>query len=159
MHTFFGTKERWQVFKVVGIYAIFSLLWIFLSDSALELFVRDPATIARISIFKGFFFVLVTAVLLFHLIARYVSSTLEAKHLGRASEERFRTIYDNMFDAVFINDAETGRFIDANQTACGMFGYTREELLSLAVGDVSPGIRERGEGMAESCLERPSAGV
>ncbi|MGD0584990.1 MAG: PAS domain S-box protein [Oryzomonas sp.] len=137
--TFFGTQERRQVFKVVGIYAVFSLLWIFLSDSALELIVKDAATIARISIFKGFFFVLVTAALLFHLIARYVISTLEAKHLGRASEERFRTIYDNMFDAVFINDAETSRFVDANQTACGMFGYTREELLSLAVNDISLG--------------------
>ncbi|MDR3581062.1 MAG: PAS domain S-box protein [Oryzomonas sp.] len=137
VRTSFGTKERRQVFKIVGIYAIFSLLWIFLSDSALELFVKDPAIIARISIFKGFFFVLVTAGLLFHLISRYVVSTLEARHQGRTSEERFRTIYDNMHDAVFINDAKTGRFIDANQTACSMLGYSREELLSLSVGDIS----------------------
>jgi len=137
VNTFFGTKERRQVLKVVGIYAIFSLLWIFLSDSALEMVVKDVAAIARISIFKGFFFVLVTAVLLFHLIARYVISTLEAKHLGRTSDERFQTIYDNIYDAVFINDAETGRVVDANRNACSMFGYSREELLSLAVGDIS----------------------
>jgi PAS domain S-box-containing protein len=137
VRTFFGTKERRQVFKVVGIYAIFSLLWIFLSDSALGLFVKNADTFARISIFKGFFFVLATAALLFHLITRYVISTLEAKHLGRTSEERFRTIYDNMYDAVFINDAETSRFIDANQTACRMLGYSREELLSLSISDIS----------------------
>jgi two-component system, cell cycle sensor histidine kinase and response regulator CckA len=158
VRTFFGTKERWQVLKVVGIYAAFSLLWIFLSDSALELFVKDAATIARISIFKGFFFVLVTAALLFHLIARYVISTLEAKHQGRASEERFRTIYDNMFDAVFINDAETGRFVDVNQTACSMFGYTREELLSLAVSDISLGISPYSGKEALEWLNRALSG-
>ena len=49
VRSFFGTKERSQVIKVVGIYAIFSLLWVYLSDSALELFVKDAATIARIS--------------------------------------------------------------------------------------------------------------
>ena len=159
VRTFLGTKERRQVLKVVGIYAIFSLLWIFLSDSALELFVKDAATIARISIFKGFFFVLVTAALLFHLIARYVLRTLEAKHLGRTSEERFRTIYDNMYDAVFINDAETSRFIDANQTACSMFGYSREELLSLAVSDISLDVSPYSGKEALEWLNRALAGT
>ncbi|GFE61285.1 PAS domain S-box protein [Geobacter sp. AOG2] len=140
MHKFFGTKERWQVFKIVGIYATFSLLWIYLSDSALELFVKDTATIARISIFKGFLFVLVTATLLSHLIARYVVSTLEAKHEGQTSEERFRSIFNNMYDAVFINDVETSGFIDANQTACRMFGYTHDELITMTVNDISSGI-------------------
>ena len=158
MHTFFGTKERWQVFKVVGIYAVFSLLWIFVSDSALELFVRDPDIIARISIFKGFLFVLVTAALLFHLIARYVTSTLEAKHLGQASEERFRTIFDNMYDAVFINEAGTGRFIDANQTACSMFGYTHEEILSMTVSDISLGIPPFSSNEALEWLQRALSG-
>lgn len=156
---FFGTKERRQVFKVVGIYAIFSLLWIFLSDSALGLLVKDPVIIARISIFKGFFFVLVTAALLFHLIARYVISTLEAQHQGRTSEERFRTIYDNLHDAVFINDAGTSRFIDANQTACSMFGYSREELLLLAVSDISLDISPYSGKEALEWLNRALAGT
>lgn len=158
MHKFFGTRERWQVFKIVGIYATFSLLWIYLSDSALELLVKDAVTIARISIFKGFLFVLVTAALLSHLIARYVISTLEAKHQGQTSEERFRTIYDNMYDAVFINDAETSGFIDANLTACRMFGYTHDEILAMTVSDISHGISPYSSEEALECLQRALCG-
>ena len=155
----FGTKERRQVFKVVGIYTIFSLLWIFLSDSALGLLVDNPVIIARISIYKGFIFVFVTAALLYHLIARYVISALEAKHLGRTSEERFRTFYDNMHDAVFINDAGNGRVIDVNRTACGMFGYSREELLSLDVSDISSNVSPYSGKEALEWLNRALAGV
>jgi PAS domain S-box-containing protein len=155
----FGTKEHRQVFKIVGIYAIFSLLWIFLSDSAMGLFVKAPAIIARISIFKGFFFVLVTAGLLFHLISHYVISTLEAQHQGRSNEERFQAIYDNLHDAVFINNAETSRFIDANQSACSMLGYSREELLALSLGDISLGVSPYSGKEALEWLNRALAGT
>lgn len=138
----------------MGIYAVFSLLWIFLSDSALGLLIKDSATIARVSIFKGFLFIFVTAALLYHLIARYVISTLEARQQGQTSEERFRTIYDNMYDAVFINDAGTGRFIDANRTACSMFGCTREEILAMTVGDISSGIPPYSSNEALEWLKR-----
>ncbi len=37
---------------------------------------------------------------------------------------------------------ENGRFAWANEAACNHFGYTNEELLSLAVSDVNPGFKE-----------------
>ncbi|QEM68195.1 PAS domain S-box protein [Geobacter sp. FeAm09] len=154
----FKTRGLWQVFKIVGIYAAFSSLWIYLSDSALEFFVRSPATIASISIFKGFAFVLVTAALLFHLIARYVTGTMEAKQRGRTSEERFQTIYNNMYDAVFINDAGTGGFIDANQTACTMFGYSRSEFLAMTFGHMSLGTPPYSAEEAQELLQRALTG-
>ncbi len=84
---------------------------------------------------------------------------LEVKHLGRTSEERFRTIYDNMYDAVFINDAGTSRFIDANQTACGMFGYSREELLSLDISDISLDVSPYSGNEALEWLNRALTGT
>ncbi|MEA3281225.1 MAG: ATP-binding protein, partial [Euryarchaeota archaeon] len=46
----------------------------------------------------------------------------------RESEDRFRTIFDSINDAVFICDIETGAIINVNNTVCNMYGYTREEL-------------------------------
>ena len=39
--------------------------------------------------------------------------------------------------AVFVAD-ETGRYVAVNQAACTLSGYTREELLSMHVFDLSP---------------------
>ncbi|MDP7386290.1 MAG: PAS domain S-box protein, partial [Nitrospinota bacterium] len=63
------------------------------------------------------------------------------------SEEKYRTVFAQANDAIEVVD-EDGRFIDCNQKACEMFGYTREELLSKRLWEVVPpefrdGIRAR----------------
>ena len=51
--------------SISGIYMFFSGLWILLSDRVLGFLVKDPETITRWSIVKGFLFVAVTGALLF----------------------------------------------------------------------------------------------
>jgi diguanylate cyclase (GGDEF)-like protein/PAS domain S-box-containing protein len=53
------------------------------------------------------------------------------------SEERFRTIFDSVSDLIILHDWETGAFVEINQRACEMLGYTRDELLKMKVGDLS----------------------
>jgi len=53
----------------------------------------------------------------------------------RESEERFRTLFDNAGDAIFIHDLE-GCFLEANHEACERLGYSREELLKMAAADI-----------------------
>lgn len=50
--------------------------------------------------------------------------------------ELFRTLLDHSNDSIFLVDAETGDFVDVNETACEYLGYDREELLELSVTDV-----------------------
>jgi PAS domain S-box-containing protein len=63
-----------------------------------------------------------------------------AEEALRASEERYRRLFDASNDAVFVHpaitDREPGRFSDVNEVACRMLGYTREELLRLSVADI-----------------------
>jgi formate hydrogenlyase transcriptional activator len=54
----------------------------------------------------------------------------------------FRTLVDHSNDAIEVVDLETLRFMDANEKACSTLGYTREELLSLRVLDIDPGVTE-----------------
>jgi len=57
----------------------------------------------------------------------------------RTSEERFRTIFNSVSDLIFIHAWPSGRTLDVNQRACEVYGYTREEMLSLPVEITSAG--------------------
>jgi PAS domain S-box-containing protein len=48
----------------------------------------------------------------------------------------FRALIDQSNDAVEVVDPQTLRFLDVNETACRQLGYTREELLSMAVPEI-----------------------
>ena len=53
----------------------------------------------------------------------------------RASEQRYRAIFEQSADGIFISDAQ-GHYTDVNAAGCQMLGYTRQELLSLNIADV-----------------------
>jgi PAS domain S-box-containing protein len=48
----------------------------------------------------------------------------------RKSEEHYRSIFEDSRDAVYIT-TRNGKFIDANQSALDLFGYSREEMASV----------------------------
>jgi PAS domain S-box-containing protein len=50
----------------------------------------------------------------------------------------FRALIDRANDAIEVIDPESGRFLDANERACQVHGYTRAEYLSLGVPDLDP---------------------
>lgn len=56
------------------------------------------------------------------------------------SEEKFRTIFDSVNDAIVIWDLIDGSVLDVNVRACQMLGYTREEMLRLTVSDIGTDI-------------------
>lgn len=64
----------------------------------------------------------------------------KATRLARAATEgaetRFRLLFDNANEAVFMNDATTFDILDANLQAERYLGYSREELLQLKVSDL-----------------------
>ena len=62
----------------------------------------------------------------------------------RESEERFRSLIDQAADAIFVHDFG-GKFLDINQQASTSLSYTRDELLSMSVGDIDPDIVHRGD--------------
>jgi formate hydrogenlyase transcriptional activator len=56
----------------------------------------------------------------------------------RESEDKFRKIFNHSNDGGFLLDPACGAILDVNPSACGMLGYTREELLALHISDVHP---------------------
>ncbi len=58
----------------------------------------------------------------------------------RASEERYRLLFDGLVDAVFLHettdDGLPGRIVAVNDVACRRLGYERDELLRMTVADI-----------------------
>ena len=55
-------------------------------------------------------------------------------------EERFRSIFESVDDAILILDVENVRLLDVNAGMCAMFGYTRKEAKQLRAGSLSSGV-------------------
>jgi len=74
----------------------------------------------------------------------------------RDSEERYRLLFDGNPLPMLVYDHESMRFLAVNEAAREQYGYTREELLSLSVGDLSvPGDPEYAEFLATRHDPRP----
>lgn len=58
------------------------------------------------------------------------------QHQTELTLERFRSMLDRAGEGIFIAEAETGRFIDVNEMACRMLGYSRQELLAMRARDI-----------------------
>jgi PAS domain S-box-containing protein len=64
-----------------------------------------------------------------------VTERKQAERAVRDSEARYRTLMEQAADMIIITDAY-GKIINVNSQACAMLGYTRGELLNLAVTQV-----------------------
>ncbi len=80
-----------------------------------------------------------------------VSERRRAEAALRESEARYRAVFDNAAEAVYL-EALDGRILDANANACQMTGYTREELKRMSVADLVPPEVKTGLGEIEQAL-------
>jgi PAS domain S-box-containing protein len=83
----------------------------------------------------------------------------------RQSEEKYRSLFENVRDAIFVTDL-ADRILDCNQGACDTFGYTREEMLTLSPTDLTTesfrgeldrfrrSVRRRGYGIIQARSRR-----
>lgn len=66
-----------------------------------------------------------------------VSELKKTEEALRESNEKYFRLFENESDAVMIIDPESYRIEDANRAALNLFGYSKEEFLSLSVKDIS----------------------
>lgn len=89
-----------------------------------------------------------TLTLSFNLMAEQLQQTLanlsteieehkRAEAALRESEERYRQLFNLESDALFLIENATGRLLEVNNAATALYGYSREELLTMKNTDLS----------------------
>ncbi len=153
-------KHRAVATKIVFIYVIFGLAWIYGSDTVLGWLLNDPKMLVKVAVIKGFLFILCTAGLLYMLIDRFVGKVTDAEEERLVTLNNYRVIFNATNEAIFIHNAENGQIVDVNDRMLEIYGYTREEALAADIEQLSQGKppysqKEAGEKVRRAMLEGP----
>ena len=126
---------RRAIWRVVLPYAVFASLWILLSDRALDLLPGAIAGKVWLQTLKGWFFVFITALLLYGVVRDMLLRLTEARR-RQDEEQRSRlqaahllnAIADSSSDAIFAKDLK-GRYLLFNKAAAGFVDKAAGEVL------------------------------
>lgn len=69
-------------------------------------------------------------------VIRNITQQTATESAVLASETRYRQLFENAQDAIFLIDTETDHIVDANMQALLQLGYSHEELLSKSMYDI-----------------------
>ncbi len=98
---------------------------------------------------------------MFVLCLRDVTERRESEQAMRESAARYQLLVDHAPDAIVVLDADTGRFVDANDKAVKFYGLSREQLLTVGPHTMSPPLQPDGavsEERARDYIERALSG-
>ncbi len=119
--------KKWKVspaLKITAIYALIGAGWILLSDQITENLFRDPNQLSAVQTYKGWFYVVITALLLFLL----VKNSLSAKKADENTENHYRMLVGKLPAVVFMDkfdDPTVSQYMSPRMK--DLLGYTPEE--------------------------------
>jgi len=90
--------------------------------------------------------------------ARDINDRREKEQALRASEENYRTIFENASDAMWLHDVDTGAFLDVNNAAVELYGFSDDEQKALGVPGLSDGRPPYTPDQGRVYLQRAAAG-
>ncbi len=85
------------------------------------------------------------------LLQEQINERIRAEEKLRESEQKYRGLFENSADAIFIVDIETGIILDANQQAAQLTGHSHQKLVGMHQSRLHPG--ERAEYYKEKFQE------
>jgi two-component system, cell cycle sensor histidine kinase and response regulator CckA len=71
------------------------------------------------------------------LFSEVITERKKLEETLRENEQRFRSLFQNNHAVMLIINPEDGAIIDANPAACSYYGYSKESLLSMNIGDIN----------------------
>jgi len=86
--------------------------------------------------------------------ARLLEAEREARDRLAASETRYRELFENVIDVVYLHGLD-GRFLEINEAGARASGYLREELLAMSIADL---LAPEDRGRVATIVERLTAG-
>jgi PAS domain S-box-containing protein len=131
----FNELHRQQFAKTLNITLKFvggGILWIVLSDLAVFIFHLPGGghfPLFHIEIVKGIFFVIVMGVIFFLVLQR---------HRLTANAFDQQEFFKENSQPMWVYNLETLRFLEVNEAAVKVYGYSRKEFLSMTISEIRP---------------------
>ena len=134
-HIFRGklSKIDWIVARIIVIYLLFGLLWIFFSDSILSNLVSNREQLTRFSMYKGWAYIFLTSVLLYLLVRKTLQQQSRTEHTLKISEERWKFALEGSGEGVWDWLLETDEVFRSGQWH-GIYGYSENDIAPTAKG-------------------------
>lgn len=115
------------VLRIVFLYLLFGLVWIFFSDSILSRLVSNDEQYTQYSIYKGWAFILITSVLLYLLVRKTLQQQTQIEHSLQVSEERWKFALEGAGDGVWDWNVQTNQVFRSARWK-EIYGYTNDEI-------------------------------
>jgi PAS domain S-box-containing protein/putative nucleotidyltransferase with HDIG domain len=145
--------------RISLIYLLFGALWIILSDRVLFFFTRDSNQLTKLQTYKGWFYVFISALLIYSLLHHYLTLQRKTNALAIENEERLRLALIAAKQGIFDSDFQTGE-IRVNDTYATMLGFdpatfeeTRESWLERLHPDDRESLAEINRDLADGKLQ------
>ncbi len=125
--------RRLTPFKIAAIYVLVGGLWILFSDQLLSVLVKNEQLLTELQTFKGWFYVSVTAGMLYALIRRSVVALQQSEATVRSSAEQFRQLAENIREVFWLKCLETNQIIYVSPAYEEIWGRSCESLYEQAM--------------------------
>ena len=124
-----------NAFQITVIYLLIGGLWILFSDRFVEAISTNTQTLTTLSTYKGWFYVLVTGLLLYWLIHRNnLRIQRDAAEL-QVAEKNYKEMFDNATVGIYRSTPD-GRLLAVNPKLASMFGYDSPEEMLASISDI-----------------------
>jgi PAS domain S-box-containing protein len=138
--------------KISLVYLLLGVLWITLSDKLMFSIAEDAASAEKLGVYKGWFFIIMTAFLLYILIRKSENLRAKLEYDLAKSNEHWQNIFESANDPVLILD-KNYNILSANNKAEEIYGYSLSEFKSLNIKDLrSPETRHLVKQQLEGAL-------
>lgn len=114
--------------RIVLYYTFFGVVWIAASDRLIEIIISDPHRLTAIQTYKGWGFVLASAVIIYFVARRELRARERAEAALLEGKEQLSAITESALDAIVLVDNE-GMITYLNPSAEKMFRYRQSEAL------------------------------
>lgn len=120
-------KIDWLSARIVLIYLVFGLFWIFFSDSILATLASDEAQFTRYSIYKGWAYMLITAALLYVLVRKTLRQQVKLEDSLLVSEERWKFALEAAGEGVWDWNLQTNEVFRSTRWH-EIYGYSENDV-------------------------------
>jgi two-component system, sporulation sensor kinase C len=130
-------KTNYSYLKITFVYFLFGILWIYFSDSAINLFIDDLTTLQFIQTIKGWLFISLSTILLYFFSKQQFNNLQEEKNQLTKTKDLLETIIENAPISIFWKDIN-GAYQGSNKRFLELINLNnKEELIGKKDSDLN----------------------